>query len=541
MKRFAVIACLLAHVLSANQIPPSKTVQIPMRDGVRLTADLYFPPQGNPLGNPLGNPSDCPCVLIRSPAGRKGAFVLPYAALSQAGYVVAIEDTRCVSCLTEFPYLSDGWGELQDGYDTVEFLEKSGLCNGSIGTIGLSAAGITQLFLAPTAPKGLKTQYIGVASSSVYHSLFSGGQFSKEQVEGWLGYYKKDPGVLSFASTQTFYNDFWKLFDTNKVAHKVNVPAFFYAGWYDVFLQGTLEAFVSRQTKGADGARGTQKLVIGPWTHFWPHSESFGDFSIPNEGKTAPIDMSPLSWFEMTLKGNGQATANIPAVTYYVMGPLDGTQSSGNVWKTAKDWPPPCKETACYLTSDQKLSFFKRSDEKVFSYVYDPKKPCPTVGGRNLFMESGPKDQSILENRDDTVVFTSETLQQDLEMTGKVVAKLFFSTDQKDTDVVVRLTDVYPDGKSVLIADGVTRLGVCYPKFICKKALEVDVDLWSTSMVFAKGHRIRIAVTSSSYPRWEVNPNVGVLGAKSGLSHIANNKILVGKDYPSRVVLPLVR
>jgi putative CocE/NonD family hydrolase len=469
--------------------------------------------------------------------------------MAKAGYVVAIQDTRSVLDLEgkTFPFLADGWGILQDGYDAVEWLAKSPYTNGKIGTWGSSAVGITQLLLAPTQPPHLVCQYIMVAAASLYHhGLFPGGLLLKHQAESWLGFYARDTGVLNYVSQRPFYNEFWKQLNTSEVADRVKVPGLLLAGWYDTFLQGTLDAFEARQNGGGEGARGKQKLVIGPWTHFWPMSRHFGDFEIPIAGENPPVDISPKRWFDYYLKGEKNDVESLPPVLYYVMGPFDGTSSSGHVWRSSNVWPIPSKSTSFYLSAHHKLES-EPTVSGLISYTYDPLNPAPTLGGRNLFLESGPVDQQKIEKRDDTLVFTTNPLEEDLEITGKLSAKLFVTSDQKDSDILIRLTDVYPDGRSVLITEGGIRLGVfCYQNespltLKSDQPLEVDIDLWSTSLVFAKGHSIRISINSSNYPRYEKNLNVGLTGNHKGESKRAKNTIYMGEKYPSQIILPIVR
>lgn len=532
---------LIFQGIGAEELKPDLTIKIPMRDGVELTTDLYLPsPEARGL----------PCILLRSPSGRQQPYWQSLLPLAKEGYAIAIQETRNVTDPDgkTFPFLSDGWGKLQDGYDTVEWLAKSPYTNGKIGTWGASALGITQLLLAPTQPQGLRCQYIMVAASSLYHhGIFPGGQLLKNQIEGWLGYYARDMGVLSYLCQRAFYDDFWKLFNTLEAAPRIQVPGFHLAGWYDTFLQGSLSAFTTRQQQGGEGARGKQKLIIGPWTHFWPFSEHFGDFQIPVAGKLPPSDISPKRWFDHYLKGISNGMEESPAVTYYVMGPFDGSPSSGNVWRTSPVWPIPATETAFYLTQDLALTSTLPHEEGKLSYTYHPNNPIPTLGGRNLFLESGPKDQRAIESREDILVFTSPTLEEDCEVTGPLSAKLFFASDREDTDLVIRLCDVYPDGKSVLISEGGLRLGVLKKEQEQKKEsktegpLEVHIDLWSTSLVFAKGHAIRLSVSSSSYPRYEKNRNVGLLGANKGKCQAAHQTIYTGGKTPSRLILPLVK
>lgn len=516
---------LFLQFVCAQELTPSLTVDVPMRDGVELPTDLYLPKLRDPT-------SKAPCVLLRSPGGRNAKAARAYLPLVQAGYVVAIQDTR--SSMDQegktLPYWTDGWGNQQDGYDAVEWLANCEYTNGKIGTAGPSALGITQLLMAPTAPPSLCCQYICMAAASLYHdAIFPGGQLLKNQVEGWLGLYAKAPEVRDFVCTQPCYNAFWTRFDTGLVADRVKAPGLHYGGWYDIFVQGTLDAFVSRQENGAEGARGQQKLLIGPWSHFWPTTMKLGDYEVPVQGRTPPVDLTSKKWFDYYLKGEKNGLDQIPAVTYYVMGTFDGSPSSGNVWRHADRWPVPAIETAYFFTADRRLMVEMPKAEATFAFQFDPRNPVPTVGGNNLFLESGPKDQKPVEQREDVLVFTSDTLPEDMEVTGRIFGKLFFSSDQSQADVVVRICDVYPDEKSILIVDGARHInneegGKIHPQ-------EVDIDLWSTSIVFAKGHRIRVSITSSNYPKYEKNDS----------SAIANNTVHVGGLQASYIKLPVVR
>lgn len=529
IRHFLFVFLLIFSVVYAEdtELQPNETIMIPMRDGKELPTDIYFPKNSS---------SQTPCILLRSPGGRLAKSAKAYIFLTQFGYTVVIQDTR--SALDKsgktLPYWNDGWGTHQDGYDSVQWLANSKYSNGNIGTIGISALGITQLLLAPTAPPALKCQYIAMATGNLYHdAIFPGGQLLKNQVEGWLGLYARDPSVKEYVCSQPDYNPFWNKFNSHTVAHQVKVPAIHYGGWYDTFVQGTIDAFISRQYYGGDGAKGKQKLVIGPWTHFWPASTKLGDFDVPKTGYAPPIDISAQRWFDYYLRGINNGVQSVPSVIYYVMGPFDGSPSSGNVWKEANQWPVPAVETPFYLSDDHHLSLSDTNEEKEIAFHYDPKDPVNTIGGRNLFLESGPKDQSTLEKRKDVIVFTTKPLEENLEITGRIKAKLKLHSDQKDTDIVVRLTDVYPDGRSILIADGILRTGTLDCSiFDCQKPHEFEVDLWSTSIVFAKGHSIRVSVTGSNYPRHEKNCHA------DHLPH-ANNKLFIGGKH-SFILLPVV-
>lgn len=530
---FCFFLFFVIPLVQSEEIRPDATVMIPMRDGYLLSTDLYLPsPEARGL----------PCILLRSPAGREAAHWKPFAEMAKAGYVVAIQDTRsALDCEGKtFPFISDGWGKLQDGYDSVEWLAKSPYTNGKIGTWGSSALGITQLLMAPSQPPHLKCQYIIFAAASLYHhGIYPGGQFLKNQAEGWLGLYAPDTGVLHYVSHRPFYNEFWHQLNCVDIAHQVQVPAIHVGGWYDTFLGGTLEGFTSRQNSGGKGAKGQQKLVIGPWTHYWPVVKDLGDFKVPEQGYAPPYDISPLAWFDYYLKGIQNDIPQLPNVMYYLMGPFDGSPSSGNVWKTTETWPVPAKVIPFYLTAKKTLDRINSVNGSL-SYLYDPKHPIPTIGGNNLFLKSGPSDQRPIEGRGDILVFTTEPLEKEMEVTGNLLAKLFVSTDQKDTDIVIRLTDVYPDGRSILVSEGLYRLATMCKSFKSNEVVEIEINLGATALVFAKGHALRISVSSSSYPRFEKNMNVGFLGSHSGHCQTAKNTIYFGKDYPSAVFIPTV-
>lgn len=527
-----IVICFFLFAFSfihGEEIHLHETIMIPMRDGKELPTDIYIAKD---------NSKPNPCVLIRSPGGRQAKSATVYLYLTQMGYNLAIQDTRSSLDVEgkTLPYWSDGWGEHKDGYDTVNWLAKSKFSNGNIGTVGVSALGITQLLMAPTAPEGLKCQYIGMAAANLYHdAIFPGGQLLKNQVEGWLGLYAKSPEVKKYVCEQPHYNEFWNKFNTHEFANQVKAPAVHYGGWYDIFVQGTIDAFVARQENGAEGAKGKQKLLLGPWSHFWPMMNKLGDFEVPAEGKAAPLDISVHRWFDHYLKNASNGADAIPAVTYYVMGPFDGSSSSGNVWKHTDRWPVPSVNTAFYLTSDNHLKEEKReTPESTFAFEYDSSNPIPTLGGRNLFLESGPKDQRSIETRKDIVLFTSAPLQEELEVTGRVRAQLYFFSDQKEADVAVRLCDVYPDGKSILIADGLAHKNK--EQTSSAEPMAIDVDLWSTSIVFAKGHRIRVSVSGSNYPRFEKTMNL-----VDGKPVIAKHQLYTDGQYASQITLPIVR
>jgi len=233
-------------------------------------------------------------------------------------------------------------------------------------------------------------------------------------------------------------------------------------------------------------------------------------------------------------------------VHYYVMGDPEDKNAPGNFWRSADTWPPPAAVTPFYLHADHTLRRAKPGGAEQLAYRYDPEHPVPTLGGQNLQLSKGPMDQRPVESRPDVLLFTTEPLSEPVEVTGRITARLSVSSDCPDTDFTVKLSDVYPDGRSMLVTDGIRRASLrrSYEKREPLKAgrvYELDVDLWSTSLVFNRGHRIRVAVSSSNAPRFEPNPNTGVPHFTPGRGRVATNTLHLSSRSPSRLLLPLCR
>ena len=234
-----------------------------------------------------------------------------------------------------------------------------------------------------------------------------------------------------------------------------------------------------------------------------------------------------------------------PTVSYYVMGDVDKPFAPGNEWRYAEDWPIHDSEMPWYFHDDGKLSTSPPDQSEPMSYLYDPTNPVPTIGGQNLNLDRGPYDQTSAEERDDVLVFTSTILEEPYEATGPIKACLFVSSNCPDTDFTVKLTDVYPDGRSILITDGILRMrnrnGVDHWEFMEPGEIyEVEVDLWSTSYIWNTGHKIRVSVSSSNYPRFLNNPNTADAIYQNSTYNIAENTIHLGSDTPSCILLPQI-
>ncbi len=509
----------------AGDIRPTFTDHVPMRDGIRLATDVYLPAPAA---------RDLPAILIRTPYGRQ-RYNREYGTWKQWGYAVAVQDTRrrTAAGAEALAFLDDGWGENQDGADTVTWLTRQAFSNGTVGTTGASAMGITQYLLAPAAPDSLRCQYILVAAPSLYHhAAYPGGQLRKSMAEEWLRGNRFEQS-LRVASAHPQYDDYWRRLDATRVAEKVRAAAIHYGGWFDCFLDGTIAGYVSRVKKAPAAVARNQKLLIGPWLHGGPSAVDIGDFRLPANARSAPPAYAPRRWFDCWLKGADNGARSIPAVTYYLMGPFEGS-GPGNEWRTSSTWPPPTTPVRFHLQGNGSLQTEQLQEKPcVRTFVSNPRNPVPTIGGANLVLkERGPRDQRPIEGRSDVLVFSTDVLTRPLEVTGTVMAHLWIRCSAPDTTIAVRLTDVYPDGRSILICDGIRRaaLRTTYerPEFLQPgtPAL-VPVNVGTTAVVFAAGHRMRIIVAGSNYPRFEV----------SGTT--ATTELLLSRLHASRLVVPV--
>ena len=337
--------------------------------------------------------------------------------------------------------------------------------------------------------------------------------------------------------------DYWTNVSLEDNWQDVNVPAIHIGGWYDIFTQGTIDGFLGYQHQGGPGAIGKSKLIIGPWTHGGAGTTKQGELTYP--ANSVDNFSQTLFWQmvdEYTMNGPTDFDS-WPAVTYYVMGDVNDSNASGNEWRYADDWPIPSTERAWYFQADGTLQTTIPVDTQPLTYTYDPTHPVPTIGGGNLNIPAGPYDQRPVENRSDVLVFTSPVLQQPYEATGPIKARLFVSSDCPDTDFTVKLTDVYPDGRSMLITDGILRMrnrnGTDHWELMNPGTIyQVDVDLWSTSYIWNTGHQIRVDISSSNYPRCLNNPNTADGIYKNTTYTIAHNTLYIDSIHSSCLLLP---
>jgi len=567
-----------------------RNIAAKMRDGTILRADVYRPSE----------PGRYPVLVSRTPYNKQ---LMSVASLdfdpirgAEAGYVIVIQDVRgrwASDGDVFFPYRD----EFEDGFDTVEWAAEQEWSDGSVGCYGVSYLGGTTWQAAASGPEALRAIAPTTAPNHFGVQLGRPGVFQLGVWVGWalqavaantlvrtkggtpdflpalsalvddLDSYDEivkqmplkefaparpdDPNFLPFffrAAEDLSPSEFDLNLHEPRQHAAIKVPALITAGWYDLLLADDLSHFRAMRTgAGTSEAREQTKLVVGPWSHgmFLQYVGEL-DFGMRANGMFLDLreDMTNmrLRWFDRFLKGTKTGIDEEPRVKLFVQGV--------NRWRSEDDWPlARAKDERWFLHAGGRLGpDDPSSDEYPASYVYDPEEPCPTLGGPLLMPGTyarGPVNQQRIIERRDVLTYTSEVLQKDTEVTGPVHAMLHASTSAPDTDWVVKLCDVHPDGRTFNVCDGIARAryrnGIDDPQLVPRGAVEsYEVDLWATSIVFRAGHRIRVLVTSSDFPRYDRNPNTGDLGTSATSTTPALQRIFHDAAKPSFVVLPVV-
>ena len=525
-----VVATLSASVASAAK----REEMVPMRDGVKLATNITLPPGEGPF----------PVVLTRTPYGKDEGLSLVGERYVKDGYAYVVQDCRG-------RFKSEGQyktfeTDREDGYDTLEWISKQPWCNGKVGMSGASAMGITSLLAAISQHPALKCAFVIVAPESFWtEATFIGGVFKEADTTGWLrGQKAEDQIPLRRAAL----GDTKLELAQDIAAHrdKIQIPIFHVGGWYDIFAVGTQGNFSYLHNHGAPGARGKQKLVMGPFGH----GSLKGELKYEAGGGLLNSMGDETRWFAHYLKGQDNGVDREPPVKFYQMASARKKAfSKKNGWQTADNWPPQATETRYYLAAPGELSSTAPAiSESSTSYEFDPQSPVTTVGGANLTLPIGPLDQREVGNRPDYLRFQTPVLEKDVKIGGRVTLDLFAATDRLDTDFCVKLVDVYPDGYEALILDQPLRAryreGHRPADVKLMKPGEptrMTVVLGSTAQLFEAGHRIAVHITSSNHPRFEVNPNTGEAPGKNDKPpRVAHNKIYHDAEHPTALVLPVV-
>ncbi len=518
-----------------------KHEMIPMRDGIKLSAYIYTPPGTGPwpvlLEQRYANSND--------PNTKKS-----FAKLASGGYVTVLANFRG-SQLSEGVwrgYRGLAWGEQKDGYDLVEWLAKQPWSTGKIGTFGSSQAGFAQNFLAVTQPPHLKAQYMIDTGLSLFHEGYRIGGVTRPERFKSLDKVARVPEhnreLLAEWFRHPTYDSYWADEDCTRFYDKMNVPCFTVGSWYDFMCVGSVDSYVGRQHRGGPGSLGTQQLLIGPWLHGrFKETNKSNEMEYPENARFA-MDAHMLRWFDYHLKGINNGVTQEPTVRYYVMGALGEVGAPGNEWRTSTDWPIASRPTPYFLHADKSLrTVVSPSDDASVSWKADPLHPAPIP----TIAFPGAKDAREFEGHPEVRTFTTDVLAEAIEWTGKVQAELYVSSDARDTDFIVRISDVYPDGRSILIMDYVRRARYRdgYEREVFMQPGEVykvAFDVGWLSQNFNKGHRIRVTVASTGAPFYEPNPNTGEPLTIDFPTNavVAKNTLHVNKKNASRILAPVV-
>jgi predicted acyl esterase len=522
-------------------------VMIPMRDGTRLSAYLYFPPGDGPW----------PVLYeqryadLRAPSSRQN-----FAKLARGGYVVCAENFRG-SQRSEgqwVGYRALGWGELQDGYDTVEWLAAQPWSTGKVGTFGSSQAGFAQNFLAVARPPHLAAQYMIDTGLSLFHEGYRIGGATRperfKQMETVCRVPEHNRTLLDEWFSHPHYDAYWQAEDCSRHFDKMDVPCFTIGSWYDFMCIGSIDSYIGRQHRGGPGSRGRQQLLIGPWLHGrFKETNKAGQLEYPENAKF-PMDDHMLRWFDHHLKGVNNGADKDNTVRYYVMGPLGEQRTIGNEWRTATDWPIAARATPYYFATEGQLEVKapatpEQADSAASRTIFraDPQKPNE-IPARGF---PGAADARDFEKQSEVRTFTTPPLTEDVEWTGKVRAELLVSSTAPDTDFIVRVSDVYPDGRSILIIDYIRRAryrdGYEQERLLAPGQITpVSFDVGWLSQIFAKGHRIRVTIASTGAPFYEPNPNTGepLTLEPPARTAVATNAVWHSQQHASRIIAPVV-
>jgi hypothetical protein len=517
--------------------PPHQEVFMPMRDGVKLAANVFTP----------SGPGPWPVILERTPYLKDGRLMASLGGIKRytdAGYAFVLQDVRGKGHSEGFYSAFDD--DIPDGYDTVEWVAKQPWSNGKVGITGASAMGITSNMAAIAAPPHLVAAYVIVAPNDRSLNSYMGGVLKEKDTIAWTKGQGASDDVLNGIRRGALFNVLTRRNDMSQGMPFIRIPIYNVGGWYDIFNSGNVYNFQWLQNQGSEGARGNQKLYMGPFGH-GPLS---GDLAYPGADNMMANADQELRWWNYWLKGVDNGIMDEPPVRILMMASArKGAYSPENRFMQFANWPPASREVRYYPTPDHGLTTKPPTDVAGrFGYIFDPANPVPTVGGANLTFERGPMDQRAVGNHSDYLRFETPVLDKDVAIAGHVSAEVYAATTAPDTDFMAKLVDVYPDGYEALVLDAPIRARYRegrmpdQVKMMTPGAPEkLVIDMWNTAITFEKGHRIELVITSSNSPRFEVNPNTGEAPGQHSMSpRKATNTIYVDRDHPTALVLPVI-
>jgi uncharacterized protein len=570
MHRGALAVLLAAAFFSTLAVPGATGVRsrlnvlVPMRDGIHLAANLYLPAAEGRY----------PVLLVRTPYGKEGEHDNAIF-FAEQGYAVVAQDVRG-------RYQSDGdWyafrHEAEDGYFSIEWAARQPWSNGQVATMGASYLAMVQWPAAARTPPALSAMIVRVGPSDLYEDVIHpGGAFSnmlswavsmgrrvlmrkETALVSWGSLVKhlpvvSAPGLVGFEPA--FFRDwidhpardgYWQTLGWNDAYARIGVPVFHSGGWYDTFQRGTIENFVRMTAQAPESARRAQRLVVGPWIHgalAGPRPDADKAFGAASAYE---LREKELRWLDHYVRGAANGVDREPRVEVFTMG--------RNVWRSFREWPPSDATTARLflrsgggartLDGDGRLSREGPGDDRPDTFRYDPADPVPTDGTGTCCEPNanpGPVDQRAVERRPDVLVYSTPPLDQPLEVTGPVQLRLFAATSARDTDWTAKLVDVGLDGYARNVTAGIVRAR--FRSSFERPALlepaqphEFTIDLGHTSNVFLRGHRIRLEVSSSSFPRYSRNTNTGNVPEVDASFIQAEQTVYHDRARPSQLTL----
>lgn len=528
----SLLLVLLSTVASAQTAPTLHMVE--MRDGVTLATDVYLPSGGAAV----------PILLRQTPYGRALDPSYVTQVLGQ-GYGLVSQDVRGRgdSGGVYLPFNDAA----NDGFDTIGWIAAQPWSNGKVGMVGMSAEGIVQLYVAAqaTPPPALKCAHVGVATADMYEALLQGGAWRGELGNGWLQGLM-EPAALAEVRQREVLDAFW---DPVRLSEEelasVNIPILHIGGYFDVFARGTTRVHSAMQNSAVSGD--SQFLILGPWTHTGMSATKQGEVTFPSSSTYAGtgflFDM--VNFFNWCLKGAARPT--FADARYYVAELADdGTSASGG-WRTGESWPPVSTPTSLYLHEDGELrTAAPILDDAPTAIPVDPMNPVPSIGGGNLTIAAGPVDQSELAVREDVLVVQTVPFTEAVELIGDVHARIWAASATDDVDVIVRIEQLTPSGKSILLADGARR-GRFVQGFDAIRPLTpdtaalFDVDLGPVGVRVPAGHALRFSFSGTSSPRYEPNKNTAVPLSDTMTAPITTTlSVFHDPSHPSEVILPVV-
>lgn len=530
-----------------------------MRDGVRLSANVFFPDDDAPA----------PVVLIRQPYGKddhpgmwaRGKY------WARKGYVCVIQDVRGKfgSEGEWYPFVH----EADDGWDTLDWVAAQPWCNGAIGMAGESYHGYTQWAVAASGHPNLRCLAPGDTSPDPYLIAYQGGALnlgvalwawvmeSREiaDPQGWRPWHlplatldeamgRRSP-MLQEVLRHPEHDEYWDRADTTPSLGGVRIPVLHWGGWFDFLLRGTLRGW--RHTAVARAAGADHRLIVGPTDHALIPA-AYG-------GGAAAAD-SPGAWcfdrvqrfFDRWLRGDEQALAGLAPVSIYIMG--------AERWREAQDWPLPGTRIFTYylhsgggantMAGDGRLDATPPGEEPADTFVYDPASPVDVWLAESAWdLTWTIKDRAAVEARPDVLVYTTAALAADLEVAGPLTVTLSAASSAPDTDFAATLVDVFPDGATALVQEGLIRARYREPgggaRPLTPEAVHTfTIDLAATGYLFARGHRLRLEVTSSIFGRHDRNPNSGGPFGLDTMGATARQTVHHSQAHPSYISLPVI-